>query len=113
MPDSSAGRAGGGCPGGAGQERRHPHHRIGSDQTVDCNESTLIVNGAGNTINAIGTCWAVTVQGGGNMIVADNVVNDITVYGSDQTVFYKSGEPVVWDRGRELGMMNRIDRIPA
>ena len=86
---------------------------IGSTQTIDCNDSTLIVNGSGNTINAMGSCWAVTVQGSGNLIVADNVVNDITVYGSDQTVFYKSGEPVVWDRGRELGMMNRIDRIPA
>lgn len=70
------------------------------------------MNGA-NTINALGTCWAVTVQGTGNLLVADNVINDITVYGSDQTVFYKSGETVVWDRGRELGMMNRTDRIPA
>ncbi len=86
---------------------------IGSTQTIDCNESTLIVLGANNTINALGTCWAVTVQGSGNLIVADNVINDITVYGSDQTVFYKTGDPVVWDRGRELGMMNRIDRIPA
>lgn len=86
---------------------------IGSTQTIDCNESTLLVNGSGNTINALGTCWAVTVQGSSNLIVADNVINDITVYGSDQTVFYKSGEPVVWDRGRELGMTNRIDRIPA
>ncbi|MGB8384532.1 MAG: DUF3060 domain-containing protein [Dermatophilaceae bacterium] len=86
---------------------------IGANQTIDCNESTLLVNGANNTINALGTCWAVTVQGSGNLIVADNVINDITVYGSDQTVFYKHGEPVVWDRGRELGMMNRIDRIPA
>jgi Protein of unknown function (DUF3060) len=55
----------------------------------------------------------VTVQGSGNVIVADNVINDITVYGFDQNVFYKNGDPVVWDRGRELGMMNRIDRIPA
>ena len=86
---------------------------IGSTQTIDCNESTLLVNGSGNTVNALGTCWAVTVQGSSNLIVADNVINDITVYGSDQTVFYKSGEPVVWDRGRELGMTNRIDRIPA
>ena len=84
-----------------------------SNQTLDCNESTLIVNGASNTINALGTCWAVTVQGSCNLVVADNVINDITVYGSDQTVFYKNGDPVVWDRGRELGMMNRIDRIPA
>jgi Protein of unknown function (DUF3060) len=86
---------------------------IGIEQTLDCNESTLIVNGSGNTITAMGSCWAVTVQGSSNTIVADNVMNDITVYGSDQAVFYKSGDPVVWDRGRELGMMNRIDRVPA
>jgi hypothetical protein len=82
-------------------------------QTVDCNESTLIVVGTGNRINALGTCWAVTVQGSSNVIVADNVVNDITVYGWDQAVFYKNGAPAVWDRGRELGMTNRIDRVPA
>jgi hypothetical protein len=82
-------------------------------QTLDCNESTLIVVGTGNTINALGSCWAVTVQGSSNIIVADNVVDNIIVYGSDQTVFYKNGEPTVWDRGRELGMTNRIDRVPA
>lgn len=86
---------------------------IGSEQTIDGNESALIVNGSGNTITALGTCWAVTVQGSSNTIVADDVMNDITVYGSDQAVFYKNGDPVVWDRRRELGMMNRIDRIPA
>ena len=85
----------------------------GIEQTIDCNQSTLHVLGTRNTINALGSCWAVTVQGSSNMIIADNVVNDITVYGSDQTVFYKSGEPVVWDRGRELGMVNRIDRVGA
>jgi hypothetical protein len=82
-------------------------------QTLDCNESTLIVVGTGNTINALGSCWAVTVQGSSNIIVADNVVDNIIVYGSDQTVFYKNGDPTVWDRGRELGMTNRIDRVPA
>jgi hypothetical protein len=82
-------------------------------QTLDCNASTLHVMGTGNQINALGSCWAVTVMGSQNVIVADNVVNDITVYGYDQTVFYKTGEPVVWDRGRELGMTNRIDRVTA
>ena len=86
---------------------------IGVTQTIDCNESTLIVLGSGNTVTALGTCWAVTVQGSGNTIVADNVINDITVYGSGQAVFYKNGEPRAWDRGRELGMTNRIDRVPA
>lgn len=82
-------------------------------QTIDCNESTLFVMGTGNTINALGSCWAVTVQGSSNVVIADNVVDNVIVYGSDQTVFYKSGDPVVWDRGRELGMANRIDRVPA
>lgn len=41
----------------------------------------------------------------------DNVVRDITVYGYNESVFYKSGQPVVWDRGRELGMTNRISQV--
>lgn len=86
---------------------------VGLVQTIDCNESTLLVTGTGNTINALGSCWAVSVQGSSNVVVADNIVDNVIVYGSDQTVFYKSGEPTVWDRGRELGMTNRIDRVPA
>ncbi|MGH3643510.1 MAG: DUF3060 domain-containing protein [Myxococcota bacterium] len=85
----------------------------GVNQTLDCNESTLIVVGTGNTINALGSCWAITVQGSANVIKADNVVNDITVYGFDQTVLYRSGDPQVLDRGREIGLTNRIDRLSA
>jgi hypothetical protein len=85
----------------------------GITRTLNCNESTLLVNGTGNQIFAKGTCWAVTVMGTGNVVVADTVINDITVYGYDQTVFYKNGDPILWDRGRELGMMNRLDRVPA
>lgn len=73
---------------------------------IDCNGSTLFINGAENQIT-------VTTQGSSNTVIADNVVNDITVYGWDQTVLYMSGEPFVLDRGRELGMTNRIDRVPA
>jgi hypothetical protein len=86
---------------------------IGVVQTIDCNGGTLLVNGQGNQITALGSCWAVTMQGNSNVVVADNVVNDITVYGLDQTVLYKTGEPTVLDRGRELGMTNRIDRVAA
>lgn len=86
---------------------------IGNVQTIDCNNSTLLVNGRGNQITALGSCWAVTIQGDSNVVVADNVINDITVYGWDQTVLYKNGAPFVWDRGRELGMTNRISRVPA
>jgi Ca2+-binding RTX toxin-like protein len=85
----------------------------GIEQTIDCNESTLLVMGTGNTVYALGSCWAVTVQGSSNVVIADNIVDNVIVYGNDQTVFYKSGEPFVWDRGRELGMTNRIDRVPA
>lgn len=86
---------------------------IGVVETIDCNNSTLLVNGANNQITALGSCWAVTMQGNGNVVVADNVVNDVTVYGWDQTVLYKNGAPLILDRGRELGMTNRINRVPA
>jgi hypothetical protein len=86
---------------------------IGIVQTIDCKNSTLLVNGKGNQITALGTCWGVTLQGDSHVVVADNVINDITVYGWDQTVLYKNGAPFVRDRGRELGMTNRIDRVPA
>lgn len=79
-------------------------------QTLDCNNATLFVTGTGNTINAKGSCWGVALQGSSNIVIADNVVNDITVYGYDQTVIYHSGDPAVIDRGRELGMTNRINR---
>ncbi len=46
-------------------------------------------------------------------MVADNVINDVTVYGYDQTVFFKNGDPILVDRGRELGMTNQISRVPA
>lgn len=85
----------------------------GISQTLDCNESTLFVMGSGNYITAKGSCWAIAVQGSSNIIIADNVINDIVVYGSDQTVLYHGGAPSVWDRGRELGMTNRIDLLPA
>ncbi|MCG5431897.1 DUF3060 domain-containing protein [Mycobacterium sp. MYCO198283] len=82
-------------------------------QTIDCNDATLFVNGNNINVTALGNCYAVTVQGAGNVIVADTVTNDITVYGFDQTVFYKWGDPVVWDRGRELGLLNRVERVMA
>ena len=85
----------------------------GITRTLDCGGATLLVMGTGNQVFALGNCYAVTVQGSSNVVIADNVVNDITVYGFDQTVFYKNGTPFVWDRGRELGMTNRIDRVPA
>ncbi|MBV0915997.1 DUF3060 domain-containing protein [Mycobacteroides chelonae] len=81
--------------------------------TIDCSDSTVFVNGSQNVITTLGSCYAISVQGSSNTIIADNVVNDITVYGFNQKVLYKSGEPAVIDRGRELGMMNFIDRIPG
>ncbi len=83
----------------------------GVETTIDCNDSTLIVNGTSNIVTAKGSCWAVTMMGTSNTVIADTVVNDITVYGYDGTVLYKNGDPVIWDRGRELGMVNRIQRV--
>lgn len=86
---------------------------VGIVQTVDCNNATLLVTGSENVITALGSCWAVTMQGSYNTVIADNVVNDITVYGFSQTALFKSGNPALIDRGRELGMTNHLDRIPA
>jgi Protein of unknown function (DUF3060) len=83
----------------------------GIEQTIDCNGATLLVDGTRNIVNALGTCWAISVMGSGHTVVADNVVHDITVYGSNESVFFKNGDPIVWDRGRELGMTNRISHV--
>ncbi len=93
-------------------------YNTSSNQTIDCNNGTLFVEGSNNTIYAMGTCFAVTMQGSYNTVIAETVINDITVYGYDQTVLYRNGDPVVWDRGREIetwartSATNRIDRIP-
>ncbi|HEX2214725.1 MAG TPA: DUF3060 domain-containing protein [Mycobacterium sp.] len=86
---------------------------VGLVQTIECNNATVFVNGANNQVNVLGNCHAVTVQGSYNTVVADHVINDITVYGFNQTVLYKAGDPIIWDRGRELGMTNMINRVPA
>jgi hypothetical protein len=52
-------------------------------------------------------------MGSGNTVVADTAVTDITVYGWDDTVVFHNGDPYIWDRGRELGMTNRLMRAPA
>jgi hypothetical protein len=83
----------------------------GLEQTVDCNGVTLLVDGSSNTVNALWTRWAVTMIGSGNTVIADAVVHDIGVYGWDEAVYYKGGQPFVRDRGRELGMVNRIDHV--
>jgi hypothetical protein len=83
----------------------------GVEQTIDCNGATLLVDGTRNTVNALGTCWAISVMGSGHTVVADNVIHDITVYGSNESVFFKNGDPIVWDRGRELGMTNRVSLV--
>lgn len=85
----------------------------GTEQTLDCNESTLLVDGTANYVNAKGTCWAVTVMGSSNVVMVDTIINNITVYGYDETVFFRNGDPFVWDRGRELGMVNRLQRVPG
>ncbi|BBX40171.1 DUF3060 domain-containing protein [Mycobacterium simiae] len=104
-----------GAPPPTAQAKNGDTHIIGegSEQTIDCNDGTLIVNGTRNSVSALGNCWAVTVMGSGNTVIADSVTHDITVYGYDQTVFFHNGSPILWDRGRELGMTNRLQQVPA
>ena len=90
-------------------------HIVGVSEihTIDCGGGTLFVNAVDTVVHALGTCWAVTMQGSRDTVIADTVVNDITVYGFDQTVYYKNGDPLLFDRGRELGMTNRLQRVPG
>jgi Protein of unknown function (DUF3060) len=81
-----------------------------ADLTIDCNNGTLFVEGSWNVITALGTCYAVTMQGSSNTVIADTITDDITVYGSNQTVTFHNGDPYILDRGRELGMTNNISR---
>lgn len=108
--------AGGRAAGGPTAHARGGDSHVtgqGIEQTLDCNGTTLFVDGTANTINALGTCWAVTVMGSGNTVVADTVIHDVTVYGFDETVFFHNGDPALVDRGRELGLANRLARVPA
>ena len=107
--------AGPAAPPPAAYAKNGDTHVIGQgiEQTLDCNDATLIVNGTQNTVNAKGNCWAVTVMGSSNTVAADSITHDITAYGWDQTVFYHSGAPFIWDRGRELGMTNRLQQVPG
>ncbi len=102
-----------GAPGAAAKNGDTTVTGQGIEQTIDCNNATLFVNGTDIRITALGTCWAVAVQGSSNVVVADNVINDVTVYGYEQTVFFKNGDPILVDRGRELVMTNQISRVPA
>src|SRR5258708_26076867 len=83
------------APPPAAHAKNGDTHIIGQglERTVDCNDSTLIVNGTANVITALGSCWAVTVMRSANTVVPDNVVNDITVDGWDATVLYKTAHP--------------------
>ena len=103
------------APPPAAHAKNGDTHVIGQgiEETLDCNDATLLVSGTGNNVTALGNCYAVTVMGSGNTVVADSVSHDITVYGYDQTVFYHSGQPFIWDRGRELGMTNRLQQVPG
>jgi hypothetical protein len=101
------------APAPTGLAKNDDTHITGNsnEQVLDCNGGTLIVNGTSNVITAKGNCWAVTVMGSSNTIVADSVTHDITAYGYNQTVFFHDGDPILWDRGRELGMTNRLQRV--
>lgn len=102
------------CPTANARGEGDTHiYGIGQELTIDCNNATVFVNGTNNVVNATGVCYAVTMQGSENIVIADTVSDDITVYGWNQTVMFHNGDPNILDRGRELGMTNRIDRTPA
>lgn len=71
---------------------------IGSDRTVTCNDSIVIISGANNTVDITGQCTAVTVSGFENIVTAEST-QEITVSGFDNKVTYRSGTPEVSESG--------------
>ncbi|MCF6388155.1 DUF3060 domain-containing protein [Mycobacterium sp. MBM] len=71
---------------------------IGVDRSVNCNDNTVIVSGANNTVDITGQCAAVTVSGFDNMVTAESS-GQIAVSGFDNTVTYRTGEPRVSESG--------------
>ena len=59
----------------AAQAKNGDTHIIGEglEQVLDCNDATLIINGTNNTVTALGNCYAVTVMGSSNTVVADSI----------------------------------------
>ncbi|MGV0732197.1 DUF3060 domain-containing protein [Mycolicibacter sinensis] len=112
-----AGGLAGGLAGGTPSAHAVPGdihvYGVHETRTLDCNGGTLFINGVHNTVHAMGNCWAVTLQGSQNTVIAETIINDVTVYGYDQTVYYHNGDPLLFDRGRELGMTNRLQRVAA
>ncbi|MEB3021406.1 DUF3060 domain-containing protein [[Mycobacterium] crassicus] len=108
---------GAGLAGGAPSAHAVPGdihiYGVHETRTLDCQGGTLFINGVNLTVHAFGDCWAVTMQGSQNTVIAQHIINDVTVYGYDQTVYYHNGDPFLFDRGRELGMTNRLARVPA
>ena len=58
----------------------------GLQKVIDCNDALLLVNGTGNTVTAKGNCWAVTVMGSSNTIVADSVSRVAKQFDADKGV---------------------------
>ncbi len=43
--------------------------------------------------------------------LSPTIINDITVYGWDETVFFRNGDPFIWDPWPGTGMVNRLQRV--
>ncbi len=67
---------------------------------ADANASNyLLVNGTQNIVTALGTRGD---RDGLNQSLSPTRSSTITVYGWDETVFFRNGDPFIWDCGREL-----------
>lgn len=91
-----------------------PAHVIndgGATLTLDCGDGgRIVINGADNTITAIGGCEKVVVNGSGNkvaIIAADKIV----VTGSNNAVTYQRGFTKKSPKVARLGVGNTIAKI--
>jgi Protein of unknown function (DUF3060) len=70
----------------------------GESKTIGCNKSNVAITGSSNTITLTGHCASLTISGGDNQVVVDDVDSIIST-GSGNKVTYHSGTPEVTNVG--------------
>jgi hypothetical protein len=74
---------------------------FGTTAEVDCaNGKSLDVGGSNNTLTVLGTCSSVKIAGADNKIVFDKIDEALAVYGLNNTVTIKAGDPKIDNRGQ-------------
>lgn len=83
----------------------------GGTVTQDCGGRSANVVASGATVTLNGSCALVTIAGSGNQVSVGSAT-EVSLLGSDNTVHYASGDPVVTDLGSGNVVEEGGDAVP-